>query len=878
MKLFSSIVFFVISIAAIAQCPNAGFEQGNFSNWQGRTGNCCPISLPTAGIVNGRHTITSGTGTDPRTCNQVTVVAPGSNFSARLGNNNVGAEAEGLSYNFFVTPQSTLITYKYAVVFEDPGHLPSEQPRFESRVILQNGDTIDCTEYSVTAGGNIPGFQTCPGVDNQGNAILISYKGWTTVGVDVSAYVGQTVTLQFQTGDCTLGGHYGYAYIDATCGPLEAEVSYCAGSDSATVEAPEGFASYLWGNGDTSRIVQVDPLLWSSLSCTLVSFSGCVATIVANLTPTVADPQFSHQGECVGEVNFINSTTISNGSVSTYIWTFGDGSPSSNESNPSHQYFSPGIYTVILTLITDEGCASSYAQNVEIFPLPVSDFSHTYVCVGESVNFTNESQILSGYSVDSWEWSFGDGGVSQEFSPSHHYLAPGFYNVSLVSTEESCSDTVFSIVEVRERPLSVFSGTSVCEGLPSIFSENSQLPGWSFSQNYFWDFGYGGSTSFLQNPSMIYEFPGTYEISLVVTSQGGNYSCSDTSYSEVEIFPNPESFFQANDACERDTVFFQNDSYIESGSIINYVWSFGNGSSTNLFEPFYVYPQSGIYDVQLITTSENFCKDTLELPVLIHPEPDFSLVLPLSRGCVPHTASFSSNFSSAAYWVWDFGDGNFSSNQNTSHVYTSPGTYDVSLTLITQEGCSSSETSPGAVEVYPNPSAYFVYMPQLVVDTLSTVSFDNLSQGGTLFYWDFGDGQASSEVNPLHEYSEGGNYNVELIVENQFGCLDTFEVDLFVKPTFSFFVPNSFSPNSNGKNDVWLPVYRNIKQFTYYIFDRWGELIFIGDLEKPGWDGTYKGVPVQNDVYVYQVKVMDKFNEVHVYRGRITIFDSRYAE
>ncbi|UPT65222.1 MAG: hypothetical protein M0D57_11635 [Sphingobacteriales bacterium JAD_PAG50586_3] len=99
----------LLGLSAQAQCPNADFESGNFTNWQGRTGTCCPITTPGNGIVAGRHTIMTGAGIDPNSCGQVPVVAPGSTFSARLGNAGSGSQAERLIYTFNVTPKATLL-------------------------------------------------------------------------------------------------------------------------------------------------------------------------------------------------------------------------------------------------------------------------------------------------------------------------------------------------------------------------------------------------------------------------------------------------------------------------------------------------------------------------------------------------------------------------------------------------------------------------------------------------------------------------------------------------------------------------------------------------------------------------------------------------
>jgi hypothetical protein len=363
-----------------SQCINAGFEMGNFTGWQGSRGSCCPINLPIPGIVINRHNITSGLGTDPRTCNNVPVVCPwGGNFSARLGNSQRGSQAEGLSYTFTVTPNTTLFTYSYAVVFEEPGHTDDEQPRFETSVIA-NGNVIPCTQYMVSASSNLPGFQTCPGIDWQGAPISIVYRNWTTVGVDLTSFIGQPVTVEFKTGDCSLGRHYGYAYLDAiSCQPMELEVQYCVGDTAAVLTAPPGFSEYLWSTGETTQTITVDPTQYSQISCTITSFSGCIANLITVINP--ADPQvsFSSNELCVCDslpTSFFNSSTSVHSPIIAWEWDFGDGATSTLQ-NPTHHYINPGTYNVSLTAITELGCSDSITQPVVVHPCPtISAISH----------------------------------------------------------------------------------------------------------------------------------------------------------------------------------------------------------------------------------------------------------------------------------------------------------------------------------------------------------------------------------------------------------------------------------------------------------------------------------------------------------------------
>lgn len=373
-KIYLACVLFLPIFQTAAQglssCTNADFEQGNFSGWSGQIGHCCPVSTTPLGIVNGRHTIMSGTGTDPNTCGNVTVVAPGGLYSARIGNQDTGAEAEKLSYSLTIDANSALFIYRYAVVLEDPGHPVDEQPRFQIRVLNAAGLLIDpvCGEYTVVASSSLPGFQTC-------NSSIV-YKDWTTVGLDLSAYIGQTLTIEFATGDCTPGGHFGYAYVDAYCSPLQIDATYCSGSFRATLQAPIGF-SYLWNDGQTSRSIEVNnPVTGTSYQCLLTSVTGCTATISTVLS--IADPlaDFALTNTCYRNTAFSDTSFIPDPSVAyTYSWDFGDGSTSA-EQNPKHLFPSAGIYTVIFGMTNGLGCTSSVTRNITVYEEPTAAIAY----------------------------------------------------------------------------------------------------------------------------------------------------------------------------------------------------------------------------------------------------------------------------------------------------------------------------------------------------------------------------------------------------------------------------------------------------------------------------------------------------------------------
>jgi gliding motility-associated-like protein len=228
--------------------------------------------------------------------------------------------------------------------------------------------------------------------------------------------------------------------------------------------------------------------------------------------------------------------------------------------------------------------------------------------------------------------------------------------------------------------------------------------------------------------------------------------------------------------------------------------------------------------------------------------------------------------------LWNFGDNasgnsNTSTLQNPSHTYNSTGSYTVTLTVTSNNGCVANDSIINLVTVYSNPVASFYAVPKIVSMNEPVITFINTSLSYDYLLWDFGDNHTSTQINPGHTYADTGTYTVMLVTTTIHGCSDTAYEEIIVKPEFSFYVPNVFSPNSDGTNDVFTGVGINVKQLTMYIYDRWGEIIFqSNDLEKP-WDGrvTGSGKIAQEGVYVYLINITDIFDKKHQYIGSVTL-------
>jgi len=179
-------------------------------------------------------------------------------------------------------------------------------------------------------------------------------------------------------------------------------------------------------------------------------------------------------------------------------------------------------------------------------------------------------------------------------------------------------------------------------------------------------------------------------------------------------------------------------------------------------------------------------------------------------------------------YQWNFGDGNNSIQQNPSHCYTVPGDYNVSLTVTDANGCSGTATNLNWIHVYPQPAAAFSADPIVTTIMSPTVSFTDLSSGASAWTWTFGDALGgSTQQHPTYTYADTGYYQVMLITTNQYGCADTAYLGIDINDDFTFYAPNSFTPNGDGKNDTWSPYGIGIDAGDYrlLIYDRWGNLI-----------------------------------------------------
>lgn len=496
---------------------------------------------------------------------------------------------------------------------------------------------------------------------------------------------------------------------------------------------------------------------------------------------------------------------------SSWLWDFGDGNQSTQQ-NPLHVYTTTGNYTVTAKVTNDKGCYAVFTKSsyIKVSSGVTSDFSNTLPTVCKppfNISFTNNS---TGPGTLTWFWNFGDGSTSTSPNPTHSYTIPGNYTVSLATTSSGgCSDTLIktNALTIQNINTTFTAPDSICTNAPSNFS-NTSTPAPASS---FWNFG-DGTTDTAKNPIKIFSIPATYTVTLYSTY---NY-CTDSFTKKVKVLSRPVANFSANNTfkCQPDLpVNFTN----QSTNAVSWLWNFGDGSTSTSSNPSHTYTNYGSFDVQLIVTNASGCTDTLTKKAyiqIIRPVISFPM-LPV-EGCIPYTinpVATISTLDAVTSYLWDFGNGATSASPTPSYTYTTQGTYTVTLTITTSSGCTETYSLPAAVTVGRVPIIKFGATPNPVC-AFQPVQFTDSSNEGDRWIWSFGDGDTSTEQNPLHQYGDTGLLNVTLTVINN-GCKSTKTIDSFiiVKPPIARFgyLPDcsnrlrfSFFDSSIGDNKrIW---------------------------------------------------------------------------
>ncbi|MES2590352.1 MAG: PKD domain-containing protein [Bacteroidota bacterium] len=892
-----------------APCTNPGLESGSgfWDYWAGNPDtNTDPDDLtsgfnppPSSFLGNANpFTITNIGGFDPNVGGTILPVVPpgGGNNALQIGDatawGNSPWGAARASISFTVSASNSNFTYRYAVVLHDPttGHTDAERPYFRIKVRDAGGNVVTCGDYEVLAKQGTPEFADFIETSNGSD---MWYRPWTSVFIPLQAYIGQCITVEFTTSDCTQGGHLGYAYVDCSCDPLEiisSSPNVCGGN-SVTLTAPAGGASYVWTDsiGGTSGIIgsttnqTAEVNLGGTYHVLVTSVAG--PTCLTNLEITIGSnpsfpvAQFTNSTVCAGAPTQFTDTSTPVGSITAWAWDFdNDAVTDTLIQNPTHIFYTPGTYPVKL-IITWGGCNADSTINVTVTSpvLPIITAAGPFCANAAPVNLTAD--------IPGGTWS-GPGITNPTlgtFTPSTSIIGNDTVTYTLSGICPAASSKVIVVNPIPTADAGI--DKDICSGNSTNIG-TSTTTGYTYS----WLPTSGLSITSVSNPSVTLTNPvplttiaATYTVTVVAAG------CQATDVVNVTVYP-------------VTTVNAGSSQYVCAGSSLTLSGSFGGSATggtwsggTGTFTPNNttlnaVYTPSAAEfaaDSIILTLTTNdptgpctFSSSNVKFYFLPIPLVDFSADDP--SGCPIHCTNFTDlTYAGLAQtiesWNWDLGDGTNSINQNPSHCYSTSGSYDVKLTVTSNNGCEAFVTKTQFVEIYNIPDAEFEPTPASATLLDPSITFNNQSSSDVNYwFWDFGDSTTLSPntSSPVHLYpKEDASYLVKLIVRNANGCSDSTTHPVLIGPEFTFFIPNTFTPNGDGTNDYFYGAGIGIIEYDLWIFDRWGNMVFhTVDLNQK-WDGkANKGEnPAQIDVYVWKVELTDVFNKKHTYLGTVTI-------
>ncbi len=565
----------------------------------------------------------------------------------------------------------------------------------------------------------------------------------------------------------------------------------------------------------------------------------------------------------------------SSGKALTYAWDFGDGQ-TSTEQSPAHLY-ADGTYTVKLVVKDSLGCADSLVRTDYVTvatPIAAFDAQDTSsTCELLETKFFSKSQ-----NYESLTWDFGDSTGSSLTDPRHFYDVYGTYHVKLYANGYGgCVDTATGQVNVYNpfvyTKINYTVPSSVCNEIAVAFDVETP-PGTSFT------FGFGdgvvdssGATS-LQHT---YDYPNSYRPVVFLTDAldcrvNVNGSTLINVKGAVPIFNIDKRAF-----CDSGTIFVTNYS-LSNEPIVAQLWNFGDGQTSAIEDPpSHNYPQSGLYPVSLTATTVSGCERTFYDTVRVLRTPDPVINAPdlscINRGIV-FNGTLSQPPDTAIQWSWNFGDGRTSNERNNNISYANPGNYNVTLVAANSLGCK--DTAMHAMAVAPLPVITMPDVTTLLVgsELIMPVSY---SSGITRYAWSPSEGLSCTQCpNPTAKPKLTTTYTVLVTDSNTCTNTGNITVDVVCKAE-NYFVPNTFSPNGDGMNEVFYPRGRGLASVqSMKIFNRWGQVMmdrrnFAANDPSSGWNGTFGGKPLPPDVYVYLIEFVCENGQIVQMKGNVTL-------
>ncbi len=441
-------------------------------------------------------------------------------------------------------------------------------------------------------------------------------------------------------------------------------------------------------------------------------------------------------------------------------------------------------------------------------------------------------------------------------------------NYSLVVTDaQGCVDSISTQITqppVLQAQFAAFDD-SLCVG--QTFSLSTQVSGGT--PNYAYSWANGGSSA--TGTSTVVQGPNS--MSVTVTDAQG---CQSTIAASALAGSIPQAQFAVAPVCLGQPVNIANTASNSLGAIVQATLSLGNGTTTNgSGNVQYIYTSIGPWTLTQIVQTEFGCADTASQTLTLFDLPQVAFSPMQAEGCSPVCLTFTDQSTvqnaSIASWDWQDNGQSFASTAQPYACFSSSGIHQIHLTVSSSDGCTASSAVPALIQVYPNPIASFGITPQQVSNAAPNVEITNSSQLGTQYMYFLPDGSMQTEPSFSYSNSDTGTHCIQLILATDYGCVDTATACYRVIPEYSLYIPNAFTPNGDGINDMFQIKGVGISDFDMTVFDRWGVLLFHSTDMQKGWTGHHQDTyqPVMQGVYVFKVDVKDIWNKYHSVVGRV---------
>ncbi len=614
-----------------------------------------------------------------------------------------------------------------------------------------------------------------------------------------------------------------------------------------------------------------------TVKLTVLDSRGCSHVSTLSHQISIVKPAVAFRAEktsfCQGTpLQFIDSSRGLN--PLTYLWNFGDGNVSTQK-NPAHTYRGKdSSYTVTLIVNDSAGCGDTLRKLNYIrikSSKPAFDVKDTTaICPPLETKFFNKAA-----DYESFYWDFGDGVTSTLKDPVHFYNTYGIYTAKLfTSSFGGCVDSSVHTVSVYD-PYSTVLKYGPLQACNSVTVDFNVIP--PPHTRFSFAFGDGTSDTSQQHDfKHFYKSPGTYLPSLVL-KDSLNCQVGVPANDYIRVL-GAEPFFSADKHafCDSGKVFFTNFT-ITNEPVISNQWNFADGTTSTNKDEIHSFTTPGEYIVSLTATTESGCSKTLTDTIRIYATPNPSIqsdslicintpVLLKGVLAVPDTM---------VKWNWNFGNGESSTLQNPRITYTKEGTYTITAEATNTLGCKKTTTR--TVRIVSLPEITTPAEP-IIISVGSSVQIPvTYSPNVVTYKWTPPAGLSCVDCPaPVSMPRSTTVYTVNVVDGN--GCANAKEITVNILcNSRNYFVPNTFTPNGDGNNDIFYPRGAGVTRIqSMRIFNRWGELVFekrnfSANSAAGGWDGSFKGRPAASDAYVYIIEFVCENGSIIPYKGNVTL-------